>query len=107
VERDTSPMTLETAPVRTGEILEYFLRHPAAADTLEGVARWRLLEEVIYRRVEEIREAVGWLVVRGLLLRDAAPGAGPLFRLNAQRTTEARQLLVAARESQRRRDGHA
>ena len=40
------------------EILSYFLRNPLAADTLEGVARWRLLDEVVYRKVEETRAAL-------------------------------------------------
>lgn len=33
------------------EILQYYLRHPEAADTLEGVARWRLLEQRIHHTV--------------------------------------------------------
>ena len=35
------------------EILSYFLRNPQAADNLEGVARWRLLEQTVHRSVEE------------------------------------------------------
>jgi len=103
VERDGSPMSLETAPVRTGEILDYFLRHPLAADTLEGVARWRLLEESVYRCVEEIREALGWLVARGFLLQDRGASLRPLFRLNRERAPDAARILIGS-ERRRRRD---
>jgi hypothetical protein len=33
------------------EVLAYFVRHPHAADDLEGIARWRLLETAVRTRV--------------------------------------------------------
>jgi len=86
------------------EILSYFLRNPLAADTLEGVARWRLLDEVVYRKVEETRAALEWLVERGLLLETAVSGASPVFCLNIDRISEAEKLLAG---KVRRRRGRA
>jgi len=66
------------------EILAYFARNPKAVDNLEGIVRWRLLEQVVHRTLDETREALDWLVHQGALLETAAPGYGPVFRLNAQ-----------------------
>ena len=44
------------------EILNYFVRNPHAADTLEGVARWRLMDEMIRRKLDETEAALECLV---------------------------------------------
>ena len=75
------------------EILAYFLRNPAASDSLEGIARWRLLEEAIHRKVMETKDAVEWLVKEGFLIETAHPSTGKLFRLNPERRNQA-ELLV-------------
>jgi len=86
------------------EILSYFLRNPLAADTLEGIARWRLLDEVVYRKVEETRAALEWLVEHGLFRETATTGTGPVFCLNVDKISEAEKLLAA---KARRRRGRA
>lgn len=75
------------------EILSYFLRHPEAADDLEGVARWRLLNELIDRSVEETREALEWLVERGFLMKMSRTGTGTIYRLNKQERLAAKGFL--------------
>jgi hypothetical protein len=80
-------------PARAEEILRYFTRHPQAADTLEGVARWRLLEDRVQRSVEGINDALDWLVAQGFLLQELTAGSGAIFRLNQQRISEAEELL--------------
>lgn len=77
------------------KVLEYFLRHPQAADTLEGVARWRLPSQVIERTVDETNEAIQWLVQRGLLREHREPGTIPIFALDPSRKAEAEALLSA------------
>lgn len=79
----------ETAP----DVLSYFLRNPDAADSLEGVARWRLLEEALHRSLAQVERAVRWLVEQGFLVRDERAGAGTLYRLNLARRDDARRLL--------------
>jgi hypothetical protein len=64
------------------EIWNHFLRNPQAADSLEGIARWRLLDEVVYRSVQETEAALGWLVERGYLIESSTPGIKPIYRLN-------------------------
>lgn len=90
------------------DILSYFVRHPQAADTLDGIVRFRVMEELLHRGVPETEAALDRLVERGLLLRDRAPGRPTLYRLDPQRLDEARRLLAeeprddAARRSGRR-----
>jgi hypothetical protein len=81
-------------PARAREILEYYLHHQRTADTLEGIAEWLLLEELVQRRVEETESALRWLVARGFLQRSAVPAAAsPLYSLNTDKISEAEQLV--------------
>ncbi|MBZ5621167.1 MAG: hypothetical protein LAQ69_20935 [Acidobacteriia bacterium] len=75
------------------EILAYFLRNPAAADSLEGITRWRLLEAEIHRQIAETQKALEWLLKEGFLVEISAPHAGRLFRLNLEKQAQAELLL--------------
>jgi len=81
---------------RALDVLAYFLRNRRAVDTLEGVARWRLLEEDIHRGVDEAQEALGWLVEQGLLVQERPTYGEPVFRLNHEMIGEAERLLRSA-----------
>jgi hypothetical protein len=91
---EMTPLNREAQPVPpvVKRVLSYFMRNPQAADDLEGIARWRLLDELIRSRVEETRHALAWLVARGFLLERVA-GADPVFTLNPEKIDEARRLL--------------
>ena len=80
------------------EILSYFVRNPQAADSLEGVARWRLLNEYITRKVDETQRALSWLVAKGYLRETSAAGTGLIYSLNADKVDEAAEFL-SRRES--------
>ncbi|HUP10205.1 MAG TPA: hypothetical protein VMU47_23840 [Caldimonas sp.] len=85
-------------PAKAKEILRYFLRNPGAADTLEGVARWRLMDERIHGTVEETDQALAWLVAEGLLLKESRDGLDPTFCLSPEQGDRARLLLGKARK---------
>lgn len=74
------------------EILSYFLRHPNAADTLEGIAEWRILDEKVRRSVEETKKALDWLVQRGFL-QEEQHLARQIFQLNSKKLAEMRRFL--------------
>ena len=74
-------------------ILRYFVRNPCAADSAEGVARWRLLHERIDHSVEQTREALRILVSKGYVLEETSPVSGPIFRLNLAKRGESEALL--------------
>jgi hypothetical protein len=85
--------------VNVKEVLGYFLRNPQAADTLEGVARWRLMDERIHGSVQETAEVLAWLVTEGFLLKASAEGSGPIFSLNTRKRAQAQRLLAKVRNS--------
>lgn len=87
--RITSTPTSELAR----EILSYFLRNPQAADSLEGVTRWRLLEERVHRELEDTDLALGWLVEHGFLVKISSQWSGPVYRLNETNRGDAEQFL--------------
>jgi len=86
------------------EILRYFLRNPRAADSLEGITRWRLLDERIYRTLEETARALDGLVGKGLLVTEESTGlAERLFRLDPNKLADVEQFLKKNQKSGRRR----
>jgi hypothetical protein len=80
------------------QVLEYFLRHPETADSLEGIARWRLSEERARQVLQSTQVVLEWLVASGYLERIESTAAAPLFRLNRARMAQAQQLVVTATE---------
>ena len=88
-------------PGRTGkskedvakEILRYFVRHPDAADSLLGIARWRLFQEEVHRSVGITEEALQWLVEEGYLRKIPAAGVEDIFRINPAKTRQAKSFL--------------
>jgi len=75
------------------DVLRYFVRNPEAADTVEGVARWRLLDEKIYRNLEQVTRAMAWLVAQGLLVEDHPPSSRTACRLNTTALKRIERLL--------------
>jgi hypothetical protein len=78
----------------TRQVLSYFVRNPQAVDSLEGVARWRLLDEAIHLQVNAARDALQWLVERGVLRQMTGPGLQPVFSLDPDRIEDAQRLLA-------------
>ncbi len=95
-------------PRRTGEeiakdILSYFLRNPHTADSLEGVARWRLLDETIHRSVIETNLALEWLVQQGYLVKVSTSNSEPIFCLNRESRAKAQAFLVQEEDRKARK----
>ena len=75
------------------EILSYFLRNPQAADSLTGIARWRLLEEAVQRSVTKTEAALQWLLEQGYLRQVQIHGGEGVFSLNPEKRREAESFL--------------
>lgn len=79
------------------QVLAYFVRSRRTADTLQGIARWRLLEERLTLSVRQTEAALKWLVEQGLIVELRRIGLrGSVFRLNPKRLKDAKQFLAAA-----------
>lgn len=75
------------------EILGYFLRNPQAADSLTGIARWRLLEAAVQRSVAKTEAALQWLLEQGYLRQVQIHGGEGVFSLNPEKRREAESFL--------------
>jgi len=53
----------------SGEIHQYLLKHPNAADTVEGIARWWLVRQRYQDAMFVVQEALEYLVKRGLVVQ--------------------------------------
>jgi len=86
---------MDTVPVHgvIRQVMHYFLQHPTAADTLEGIARWRLMEERARDVVRETDAAIAMLVEQNILEEIRARGVPPLYRLNPEKIDDARRLF--------------
>jgi hypothetical protein len=84
------------------EVLSYFVRNPKATDSIEGVARWRLLEEQVYRTVQETETALAFLVSRGFLEEIPTSGHAKVFRLEPKRLADAVRFLAQQGASKKR-----
>jgi hypothetical protein len=80
-------------PKRALEILRHYLDNPATADSLEGIAGWRLVEDLVQRRVEETEQALRWLVANDYLERTERQATPPLYRLKPARRADGERLV--------------
>lgn len=71
------------------DILAYFLRNPQSADDLQGITRWRLLDQMIHQALQDTRAALDLLVHQGYLTTESTTGSDPIFRLNTEKRNEA------------------
>jgi hypothetical protein len=81
------------------QILGYFVQNSKAADTLEGIARWRLFQEEIRQNVQQTERALEWLVEQELVEELRLPGhQTPIFRLNLAHQEDAVRFLAKHRK---------
>lgn len=92
--RDTEPTTGEDRELDAAkEIMAYFLENPEAADSFEGIARWRLMATIVERSLAETQKALLWLVENGYLLKQEIPGSQSIFSVNREKTAETKRLV--------------
>jgi hypothetical protein len=75
------------------DILTYFLKHPEAQDTAEGIAEWWILEQEIQRRLDEVQQALQSLTEEGLLLSRRPAEAKTLYGVNPERLSDIQRFL--------------
>lgn len=83
-------------------IADYLVRHPDAADSVEGIRRWWLLEALAGATAQTVQAALDHLVASGSVRRVAVSGGAVLYA-NAVRGDSAASSVAAAEPSNRRR----
>lgn len=64
----------------TNEILTYLSAHPDAADTLDGVAKWWVLERAVKFELDRVKHALDELVAKGLVIAQKGSDSKILYR---------------------------
>jgi len=82
-------------PEAAQEVLRYFLEHPHAADTAEGVARWRLAGKGQRWTLKQVKQALRWLVQEGYLKAVSKPYTGQIYLIVAEDLEKGRAALAA------------
>jgi Fe2+ or Zn2+ uptake regulation protein len=75
-------MVKET-PVTT-QILKYLEANPQAGDTLEGIARWWLLQQQVNDSVNAIHQALEQLKTKGFVEERKAPNGQTIYLARAR-----------------------
>jgi len=75
------------------EILAYFVDHPQAQDTVEGIVEWWLLEQRIKQATTQVKAALEQLVAEGLVIIREGTAGRVYYRVNRQKLREIRRLL--------------
>jgi hypothetical protein len=74
-------------------IISYFLRNAKAADTFVGIARWRLLDEMVHQSIDTTQQALEWLVAKDLLIAEHSSVSGTVYRFNEDNRIKAELFL--------------
>ena len=72
-------MTQETLVLR---IFEYLQKHKQAGDTLEGVARWWMMNQQVSNSLTEVQEALEQLKAQGVISVRKSPDGRTLYFIN-------------------------
>lgn len=78
------------------DILAYLAKNPDARDTVEGIVEWWLLEQKIEHQTALVKDALGHLVARGLVIQHVGEDARTYYALNRQKLREISVLLNEA-----------
>lgn len=73
-------------------MLEFFLTTPKAADTVEGITRWRLLDVAVHHALNDTRKAVRFLAEKGFLKASQVTGSEDIFSLDETQRASAEQF---------------
>ncbi|MCG8604537.1 hypothetical protein MJD09_05985 [bacterium] len=73
-------------------VLRFLQSNPGAKETLDGIAEWWLMQERITEAVNQVSEAVAWLVAKGYLERKNS-GTRAIYKINPSKRSEIARLL--------------
>jgi len=77
------------------EIVCLYLSNPSMVSDVEDLVRWRLLQQRVLLQMEDIRQALVWLVAKGLLSSQPSRGVAELYMLNNDRRQDAERFAAS------------
>jgi hypothetical protein len=80
----------------TREILGYLLEHPDAKDTVDGVIKWWLPEDLVDRGKKTVQEVLEILVSRGWLTERNVTSSEKIYGMKKDRLEEIENFLRGA-----------
>ena len=75
------------------EVLGFFVRNPETSDSAEGVARWRLLDQIVFRAIQENESILDEHVAHGNLEAINTPGVPRIYRLRRESAEKAAEYI--------------
>lgn len=75
------------------DILRYLIKHPQAKDTIEGINRWWLTQAHSMLSIDDVQEAVDFLVSRGWMERKTIGSSGDVYAVKEVSLREASEFL--------------
>ncbi len=79
-------------------VLRYLQDHPAAKDTLDGIAQWWLLREWSEWKIKQVERAVSFLVSQELVVESSRVGLSPYYQINKGKQREISNMLKASED---------
>ncbi len=76
------------------KLLRYLVDHPEARDTLEGIAKWWLLEQEIREEKTKVQEALAGLVAKGFVVEERMEDGRRVFGMNEERREAITRLIA-------------
>jgi len=80
------------------KVLAYWVDHPAAKDTLDGITDWWIRYEEFRCWRPQIEQALSELVKMNLVLEKKRPGSETYYELNRKSGQDIRQMIGKDRE---------
>ena len=78
------------------DLLSYLIENPDAADTLEGIVEWWLLERKIHIGIVKVKQALEQMTAKGLILARMGSDSRVRYLINNDR----REEIIAAFDQQ-------
>ena len=99
------PVSPKPRPALWQELVQYWVQHPEAQDTLEGIAEWWLLEHRIQQATADLKAALQGLVREGFVSEHLQPDGRVSYGLNLVRRAELMGLSCSQGTRHPRRGG--